>query len=107
MFTDIVGYSAMMQKNEARTLKLLEEHRELLRPIFLKYGGREVETIGDAFFVEFASALQAFLCACEIQNLLHERNISVPADGKFDFVLVYMWETWCMWGNICMETRSI
>jgi TolB-like protein/class 3 adenylate cyclase/Tfp pilus assembly protein PilF len=80
MFTDIVGYSAMMQKNEARTLKLLEEHRQFLRPIFLKYGGREVETIGDAFFVEFASALQAYRCAYEIQTLLHERNLSVPAE---------------------------
>ena len=57
MFTDIVGYSALAQKNEALSLELLEEHRELLRPIFGRFGGREIETIGDAFFLEFTSAL--------------------------------------------------
>jgi class 3 adenylate cyclase len=82
MFTDIVGYSAAMQKNEVRTLQLLEEHRQLLRPIFLKYGGREVETIGDAFFVEFPSALQAVLCAIEMQKTLHERNASLPPERQ-------------------------
>jgi TolB-like protein/class 3 adenylate cyclase len=82
MFTDIVGYSALMQKNEAHTLELLEEHRKLLRPIFSKYGGREVETIGDAFFVEFASAVQAFQCAYEIQKTLFERNTSIPQERQ-------------------------
>jgi adenylate cyclase len=82
MFTDIVGYSAFMQKNEARTLQLLEEHRQLLRPLFLTYGGREVETIGDAFFVEFPSALQAILCAIEIQQTLHERNAAQPPERQ-------------------------
>jgi class 3 adenylate cyclase len=38
---------------------LLEEHRNLLRPIFAKHGGTEVETVGDAFFIAFKSALEA------------------------------------------------
>ena len=57
MFTDMVGYSAMVQKNESLTLALLQEHRKILRPIFPKHGGNEVETAGDAFFIEFKSAL--------------------------------------------------
>ena len=57
MFTDIVGYSALAQKNEDLSLELLEEHRELLRPLFPRFGGREIETIGDAFFLEFGSVL--------------------------------------------------
>src|SRR5580765_6808352 len=74
MFTDMVGYSALTQKNEALALDLLEEHRKILRPFFGKHGGREIDTAGDSFFVEFNSAVEATNCAIEIQTVLHERN---------------------------------
>ena len=73
MFTDIVGYTLLAQ---ATTMKLLEEHRVILRPAFARHGGREVKTIGDAFLVEFASAVSAVRCAIEIQRLMSERNTS-------------------------------
>src|SRR5271157_1932681 len=71
MFTDIVDYTLLAQ---AKTMRLLEEHRRLLRPAFVRHGGREVKTIGDAFLVEFASAVSAVRCAIEIQRLMSERN---------------------------------
>jgi adenylate cyclase len=49
MFTDMVGYSALTQRNERLALELLEEHRRLLRELFPKFEGREVETTGDGF----------------------------------------------------------
>jgi hypothetical protein len=80
MFTDMVGYSALTQKNEALALDLLEEHRKILRPFFEKHDGREIETAGDSFFVEFQSAVESTNCAIEIQTALNERNKTVPPE---------------------------
>jgi TolB-like protein/tetratricopeptide (TPR) repeat protein len=80
MLTDVVGYTALTQTDEALTLALLEEHTALLRPLFAEHGGREVKGTGDGFLVEFQSALQAVRCAVEIQRALHERNVAVPLD---------------------------
>ncbi len=82
MFTDMVDYTTMSEKNEALALTLLEDHRQLLRPVFVRHGGREVKTVGDGFLVEFPSALEAVRCALEIQQVMHRRNQSVPSDRK-------------------------
>src|SRR3989441_10940126 len=82
MFTDMVDYTAMSERDEALVLTLLEEHRQLLHPVFARHGGREVKTIGDGFLVEIPSALEAVRCALEIQQLIHRRNQSVPSERK-------------------------
>src|SRR5213082_2236931 len=82
MFTDMVGYSAMAQHDDQLALALLEEHLQLLREIFPRFHGTEIKTIGDAFLVEFGSALEAAQCAIEIQRALAKRNTDAAADRR-------------------------
>ncbi|HAB16106.1 MAG TPA: hypothetical protein DCE44_06620, partial [Verrucomicrobiales bacterium] len=80
MFTDMVGYSTLAQRNEALALELLAESQRLLRTQFPLFNGREVKTTGDGFLVEFPSALQATQCAVEIQRAVAARNGAQPAE---------------------------
>jgi len=83
MFTDLVGFTKLAQRDEAKALRLLEEHRSLLRPLFAARRGREVKTLGDGFLVEFASAVESVRCAVEIQRAVAKRNASRRAEERF------------------------
>lgn len=82
MFTDLVGYSSMTSVNEKRALQLLGEHRRLLQSVFPNYEGRVVKTIGDAFLVEFQSAVEAVNCAAEVQKQVHKFNSERRTEEK-------------------------
>jgi len=84
MFTDMVGYSALAQRDDKLALELLEEHRQLLREIFPRFHGTEIKTIGDAFLVEFGSALEAAQCGIEIQRTLAKRNHDVGVNRRIE-----------------------
>src|SRR6266436_9999969 len=84
MFTDMVDYSALAQRDQVLALELLEEHRQIARSLFPCFNGTEIKTIGDAFLIEFNSALEAAQCAIEIQRTLAKRNHDVMSDRRIE-----------------------
>jgi len=76
MFTDIVGYTAMMGKDEQRALGLLHKNRDLQRPLIEGHGGKWVKEMGDGVLAQFRSAYDSIQCALKIQEAVNE-------SGKF------------------------
>ena len=74
MFTDIVGYSAMIGKNESHALKLLDEHNQTIEPTIRSHHGRIIKHIGDAIFAEFDNPTDAVEASIIFQNKFKERN---------------------------------
>ena len=76
---DMVGYSRLMGEDETGTITRQKAHRsELIDPKIAEHNGRIVKTTGDGLLVEFGSAVDAVLCAVEIQRAMAEREAQVP-----------------------------
>jgi len=74
MYTDIVGFSRMMERDEAGTLDILRFHNTLVTDIATKRHGTVIKTIGDAFLVDFRNTVEALQCAMEIQAAIYAHN---------------------------------
>jgi len=71
LVADVVGYSGLMEADEAGTLAALKTRREgIFTPSIGEHGGRIVKLMGDGLLVEFASAVDAVACALAIQKRL-------------------------------------
>jgi len=79
VFTDVVGFTASAQADEAATLARLREQADIVRRLLPQFGGREVKSTGDGSLLEFESALKATECAVEVQRKLNERNRIQPS----------------------------
>lgn len=78
---DVVGYSRLMELDEAGTLTRLKAlRRELFAPLTTKFGGRIFKLTGDGAFAEFSSATDAVDSAVAIQRALAERNAEISDD---------------------------
>jgi len=70
LFSDIEGSTRLVKALRERYAQVLADHRRLVRAAIASHAGHEVDTQGDAFFVAFASAKQAVLCALAVQRAL-------------------------------------
>jgi len=68
MFTDIVGYSALMGSDEQKALELLKQNRTIQRPLIEQHNGKWLKEIGDGVLAQFDSAYDSVLCALKIQR---------------------------------------
>lgn len=83
MFTDIEGYSKIMNTDEARAMEILHFHNSLLQKTIEGNEGRIVEIIGDAFLGVFESAVHAVEAGIEIQRALHAHNLESKINEQF------------------------
>ena len=76
---DVVGYSALMERDEAGTFERLRDGRkELFEPEIARHHGHIFKLMGDGMLAEFGSIVDAVECAVSLQRGLSERNASVP-----------------------------
>ncbi|MBT8379508.1 MAG: tetratricopeptide repeat protein [Ignavibacteria bacterium] len=75
MFTDMVGYTAMMQEDEKRAKLLRDKHRKVLDELVAEHHGRILQYYGDGTLAVFGSAIEASICGMKIQQELQKDPI--------------------------------
>src|SRR5215813_4309087 len=82
---DVVGYSRLMEQDEADTFERLRAHRkELFEPEIEKHHGHVFKLMGDGLLAEFASVVDAVECAVALQRGMAERNSGISGDQRID-----------------------
>ncbi|MDH4298976.1 MAG: hypothetical protein OEV74_22090, partial [Cyclobacteriaceae bacterium] len=69
MFTDIVGYTALMGSDNKKALAILQKNRELQKPIIEEFNGRWIKELGDGAMASFGTAADAVYAAVKIQEI--------------------------------------
>src|SRR5262249_47922990 len=83
MAADVVGYSRLLEQDEAGTLAALKKRRkDVLAPLVAKHHGRIVKVMGDGVLVEFGSAVNAVRCAVELQKDMAKANADLAEERR-------------------------
>jgi adenylate cyclase len=75
MFTDIIGYTALMGADEDRALEVLNKNRKIHSKYLHQFNGTLIKEMGDGMLVSFNLASDAVRCAIEIQKASKEQDI--------------------------------
>ena len=68
MFSDIVGYTALMGSDEDKAFQVLRQNRNIQQSLINKYNGKWLKEMGDGILAQFGSATDSVQCAIEIQR---------------------------------------
>ena len=83
---DVVGYTRLMEADEARTIARLKAVRaEVAGPLVVQHHGRLVNFVGDSALAAFESVVDAVSCAVDIQRVVAERNAGLPEAERLLF----------------------
>ena len=82
---DVVGYSRLMEADEAWTIQNLEENKKLMSSLIEEFKGRVIDAPGDNLLAEFISVTNAVECAVKIQQELKAKNSELPENKKMEF----------------------
>jgi class 3 adenylate cyclase len=74
MFTDIVGYTALMGQDEQEAFSLLQKNRDIQRPVIEEFRGRWLKELGDGVLVSFTTVTDAVNAAIRIQDICNRSN---------------------------------
>jgi len=109
MFTDIHGFSRMMESNEKATLQLLKYHNNLVSDLVKKHNGNVIKTIGDAFLVVFNNTTNAVLCSIDIQKELYEynKNLEKGKENLFIRIGVHLGDVYFLENDVLGEGINI
>ena len=95
MFTDIAGYSRLMEEDEQRTIGLLEKHNAIVLPLIEAAGGEVIDAIGDGLFILFPSVRHTVTCAGSISDAIAAHNNASPSSEQFYLRIgVHLGEIW-------------
>jgi class 3 adenylate cyclase/TolB-like protein len=78
MFTDLMGYTALTEKNEPAALELVRKNRDLHQQAIQKHKGQLIKELGDGFMATFDGVMEAISCAREIQIEAKVREFEIP-----------------------------
>src|SRR5512145_3310306 len=85
LVADVVGYSRLMEQDEADTFERLRAHRkELFEPEIAKHHGRIFKLMGDGLLAEFGSVIDAVTCAVALQRAMAQRNQGIETEWRID-----------------------
>jgi len=95
MFTDIAGYSRLMEEDEERTIALLTSHNEIVLPLVEAAGGDVIDAIGDGLFILFPSVRDTVTCASSIQDAIAAHNDTTGPNEQFRLRIgIHLGEIW-------------
>jgi adenylate cyclase len=99
---DVVGYSRLMEQDEAGTLAMLKQrHKAVMKPMIARHHGRIVKLMGDGILVDFGSAVDAVACAAELQEAMGAANADLPEDRHI------VWRVGVNLGDVIVEGSDL